>query len=151
MRCPGIRTVAFLVLILGSALVTGCGGGTDSPTSPSNQPRGEYSQTDLVVGTGAEAVAGRRLSVHYTLWQYDPTRPDNKGTQYQTSVGSQPFAFTLGTGAVIRGWDQGVVGMRVGGRRRLVLPPELAYGAAGNPPIPGNASLIFEIELLDVL
>jgi FKBP-type peptidyl-prolyl cis-trans isomerase FkpA len=151
MRCQRFSTFAFLVLVLCASIAAGCGGGTDSPTSPSSQPRGEYSQTDLTVGTGTEAVAGRRLTVHYTLWQYDPTRPENKGTQYQTSVGAAPFGFTLGTGGVIRGWDQGVVGMRVGGRRRLVLPPELAYGAAGSAPtIPPNATLIFEIELLDV-
>jgi FKBP-type peptidyl-prolyl cis-trans isomerase len=150
MRRPAFTSVAFPVLVLVASIATACGGGTDSPTSPSTQPRGEFSQTDMTVGTGAEATAGRRLTVHYTLWQYDPARLENKGTQYQSSVGAAPFGFTLGAGGVIRGWDQGVVGMRVGGRRRLVLPPELAYGAAGNPPIPPNATLIFEIELLDV-
>ena len=84
-------------------------------------------------------------------WLYDPTRPEQKGAQFETSVGRAPFAFTLGIGQVIRGWDQGVTGMKVGGLRRLVLPPELAYGAGGSPPvIPPNATLVFEIELLDV-
>jgi len=122
----------------------------DSPTSPTTLPRAEYSQTDLLVGTGTEATNGKRLSVHYTLWMYDPAGSNGKGQQIQTSVGGTPFPFVLGTGAVIAGWDRGVPGMLIGGRRRLVLPPELAYGAAGNPPIPGNASLVFEIELLSV-
>jgi FKBP-type peptidyl-prolyl cis-trans isomerase len=121
-----------------------------SPNSPTTLPRAEYSQTDLLVGTGSEATNGRRLSVHYTLWMYDPAGSNGKGQQIQTSVGGTPFSFVLGTGAVIAGWDRGVPGMLIGGRRRLVLPPELAYGAAGNPPIPGNASLVFEIELLGV-
>ena len=89
--------------------------------------------------------------MHYTGWLYDPGRTEAKGSQFETSVGRTPFAFTLGAGAVIRGWDQGVAGMRVGGLRRLILPPELAYGGAGSPPvIPPNATLVFEIELLDV-
>jgi FKBP-type peptidyl-prolyl cis-trans isomerase FkpA len=140
--------LAGLVLLL--ACAAACGGGNSSPTSPST-PRGEYSSTDLRVGAGAEATPLRRLSVHYTGWLYDPGRTDAKGSQFETSVGRTPFAFTLGAGAVIRGWDQGVAGMRVGGLRRLVLPPELAYGASGSPPvIPPNATLVFEIELLDV-
>ena len=133
-----------------SVFAAGCGG--DSGTSPSPSPSAPYSQTDVRVGTGAEATAGRRVTVHYTLWLYDSGRLENKGTQVETSVGGQPFAFTLGAGGVIRGWDQGVPGMRVGGLRRLVLPPELAYGANGNPPaIPRNATLVFDIELLGVL
>lgn len=140
------------VLIASLALVTAsCGGGNSSPTSATPQPRGEFAQTDVRVGTGADATPSRRLSVHYTGWLYDPTRPEQKGAQFETSVGRAPFAFTLGIGQVIRGWDQGVVGMKVGGLRRLVLPPELAYGAGGSPPvIPPNATLVFEIELLDV-
>jgi FKBP-type peptidyl-prolyl cis-trans isomerase len=123
--------------------------GDDSPNSPT-PPRAEYSQTDLRVGSGTEATAGRRLSVHYTGWLYNPSGQDGKGQQFDTSVGRGPFPFTLGAGQVISGWDRGVVGMRVGGQRRLVLPPELAYGPGGNGPIPGNATLVFDIELLDV-
>jgi FKBP-type peptidyl-prolyl cis-trans isomerase FkpA len=138
-----------LIVIL--ALVTpSCGGRNSSPTS-ATQPRGEFSQTDIRVGTGADAVPGRRLSVHYTGWLYDAARTESKGSQFETSVGRAPCAFTLGIGQVIRGWDQGAAGMKVGGLRRLVLPPELAYGAGGSPPvIPPNATLIFEIELLEV-
>ncbi len=132
-----------------SLLAAGCGG--DSGTSPSSTSSAPYSQTDLRLGTGAEVTAGRRATVNYTLWLYDSGRADNKGTLVESSVGGQPFTFTLGAGGVIRGWDQGVPGMRVGGLRRLVLPPELAYGANGSPPaIPRNATLLFEIELLAV-
>jgi FKBP-type peptidyl-prolyl cis-trans isomerase FkpA len=150
MRYSIARTCVALVLALVAQLAAGCGGDTDAPTSPSQQPRGEFSQTDLRVGTGAEATAGRRLTAHYTLWLYDPARPENKGAQQQTSVGGAPFGFTLGVGAVIRGWDQGLVGMRGGGQRRLVIPPELAYGSTGQGSIPPNATLVFDIELLDV-
>jgi FKBP-type peptidyl-prolyl cis-trans isomerase len=105
-----------------------------------------------VVGTGTSATTLRQVSVNYTGWLYDPAQPENKGRQFDTSTGRGPFSFVLGTGAVIRGWDQGVVGMRVGGRRRLVIPPELAYGSqgAGNGAIPPNATLVFDIELLNV-
>jgi len=89
------------------------------------------------------------LTVSYTGWLYDPARPEQKGTQFDTNTS---FPFVLGTGGVIRGWDLGVVGMRVGGQRRLVIPPELGYGAAGagQGRIPPNASLVFDIELLSV-
>ena len=146
-----LRSSAGLVIVLMISLtVAACGG--DSGTSPSpSTGSAPYSQTDLRVGTGAEATVGRRATVNYTLWLYDSGRAENKGTLVESSVGRQPFVFTLGAGQVIRGWDQGVVGMRVGGSRRLVLPPELAYGAAGSPPaIPRNATLVFDIDLLDV-
>ena len=133
-------------------IVAGCGG-SDSPSSPSIQPRGEFSQTDLVVGTGAVATTGRFLTVNYIGWLYDPAATEQKGRQFDSSLspGRTPFQFTLGAGGVIRGWDQGMVGARVGGLRRLVIPPELAYGAQGSPPaIPPNATLVFDIELVNV-
>lgn len=141
------------ILCVVCLVIAGCGG-SDSPSSPSSQPRGEFSQTDLVVGTGATATTGRVLTVNYTGWLYDPTAAESKGRQFDSSLspGRTPFQFTLGAGNVIRGWDQGVVGMRVGGRRRLIIPPELAYGpqGAGNGTIPPNATLVFDIELLAV-
>jgi FKBP-type peptidyl-prolyl cis-trans isomerase FkpA len=145
-----LRSFAVSVIVLSAfILVSGCGG--DSGTSPSaSTPTAPYSQTDLRAGTGADAATGKRATVNYTGWLYDPARPDNKGAQFDTSVGRQPFVFTLGAGQVIRGWDQGVVGMKVGGQRRLVIPAELGYGPQGNGPIPGGATLVFDIELLDV-
>ncbi len=131
-------------------LAVGCGGGSSSPTSPT-LPGAPFSQTDTRVGTGADATAGRRVTVNYTGWLYDPTQPEQKGRQFDTSVGRPPFSFTLGAGQVIRGWDQGVAGMKVGGQRRLVIPPDLAYGSMGSQGvIPPNATLVFDIELLDV-
>ena len=124
--------------------------GDSNPTEPSQPtPRAEYSQTDLRVGTGTEATNGRTTSVNYTGWLYNPSGPDGKGTQFDSSSGRGPFTFVLGGNGVISGWNRGVLGMRVGGQRRLVLPPELAYGASGNGPIPPNATLVFDIELLD--
>jgi len=125
--------------------VSGCGN-SNSPSSPSSQPRGEFAQLDLVVGTGTTASAGRSLTVNYTGWLYDPARAESKGTQFDSGT----YTFTLGAGTVIRGWDTGLVGMRVGGRRRLTIPPELAYGSSGKAPIPGNATLVFDVELVNV-
>ena len=144
-------TRATLAMLLTAAIGAAAACGDDSPNSPT-PARVEYSQTDLVVGTGTEATNGRTLSVHYILWLYDPAGANGKGRQLQSSrsLGS-PFSFPLGAGSVISGWDRGVPGMRVGGQRRLALPPELAYGTSGNgPDIPPNTSLIFEIELLAV-
>jgi len=101
--------------------------------------------TDLVVGTGAAAVSGQKVTVHYTGTLTD-------GSKFDSSLDrGQPFSFPLGAGRVIRGWDEGVAGMKVGGKRKLVIPPEMGYGARGFPPvIPANATLVFEVELLGV-
>jgi FKBP-type peptidyl-prolyl cis-trans isomerase len=110
-----------------------------------------YTQTDLQEGTGAMATSGQTASVNYTGWLYEDNAPDNKGKQFDSSIGRGPFEFRLGAGQVIRGWDQGVQGMKVGGQRRLVLPPEFAYGARGaGGVIPPNATLVFDVELLGV-
>ncbi len=100
---------------------------------------------DLQIGTGEEAVDGKKTTVHYTGILTD-------GTKFDSSVDrNQPFSFTLGAGEVIAGWDQGVKGMKVGGKRKLTIPADLGYGSAGAPPvIPANATLIFEVELLKV-
>lgn len=101
--------------------------------------------TDQQIGTGTEAAAGKTVAVHYTGTLED-------GKKFDSSLDrGQPFVFLLGRGQVIRGWDQGIAGMKVGGKRRLEIEPSLAYGARGYPPvIPANATLIFEVELLDV-
>ena len=128
-----------------------CGGDSSSstPTAP-QQPSAPYSQTDIRVGTGAEATTGRNVAVNYTGWLYNPSGTDGKGQQFDTSAGRAPFTFVVGSSQVIPGFSQGVQGMRVGGFRRVVLPPSLAYGAAGNGPIPPNATLVFDIELVAV-
>ncbi len=144
------RTLQLLVMsaALGSF---GCSGDS-SPTSPTFLPFAPFSQTDLRVGAGAEATVGQQLTVHFTGWLYDPRLPEQKGRQFDTSAGRDPFTFTLGAGQVIRGWDQGVAGMKVGGQRRLIIPPDLAFGAsgAGGGAVPPNATLVFDIELLEV-
>jgi FKBP-type peptidyl-prolyl cis-trans isomerase FkpA len=91
------------------------------------------------------------LTVNYTGWLYSVAQPDNKGAQFDSSVGGTPFSFTLGQGSVIAGWDRGLVGMRVGGLRRLVVPPSLGYGDFRNGPIPANATMVFDIELVEVV
>ena len=107
---------------------------------------------DTTIGTGAEATSGQQISVHYTGWLYDPAAPENKGRKFDSSRDrGQPFEFTLGVVQVIGGWDQGFAGMKVGGSRTLVIPPELGYGARGaGGVIPPNATLLFEVELLGV-
>jgi FKBP-type peptidyl-prolyl cis-trans isomerase FkpA len=107
---------------------------------------------DTQVGSGAEAAGGHQVTVHYTGWLYDPAKADRKGQKFDSSRDrNEPFAFSLGAGQVIRGWDDGVAGMRVGGRRTLTIPPGLGYGSRGaGGAIPPNATLVFEVELLDV-
>lgn len=110
----------------------------------------ELRKIDVKVGAGEEATVGKTVSVHYTGWLYDANAADNKGTKFDSSHDrGDPFSFWLGSGRVIKGWDQGVQGMRVGGQRTLIIPPNMAYGAhgAGNV-IPPNAALIFDVELI---
>lgn len=108
---------------------------------------------DLVQGDGREARAGDEVSVHYTGWLFDESAAQQRGQRFDTSLErGQPFTFRLGAGRVIRGWDEGVAGMQEGGKRVLMLPAEYGYGArgAGNR-IPPGASLVFEVELLEVM
>jgi len=108
-------------------------------------------KTDTTVGTGAEASSGP-IAVHYTGWLHDPSKPDGKGGKFDSSVDrGQPFSFHLGGGQVIRGWDEGVKGMKVGGKRTLIIPPEMGYGSRGaGGVIPPNATLVFDVELIKV-
>ncbi len=106
---------------------------------------------DVKVGTGREAIVGGNVSVHYTGWLYRPLAKNQRGRQFDSSrTRGEPLEFQLGAGRVIKGWEQGVTGMKVGGRRTLIIPPELAYGARSMPGIPANSALIFDVELLDV-
>jgi FKBP-type peptidyl-prolyl cis-trans isomerase FkpA len=135
----------FLVFALVTASI-GCG--SDSPTGPGPTSVGVYTQTDLVAGSGAIVNTGNRATVIYTGWLYDTSKTDGKGAQFDTGAG---FQFTVGAGQVIAGWDRGVPGMRVGGQRRLIIPPELAYGSRSpSASIPPNATLVFDITLTGV-
>ena len=146
--------MSLVVLMLGLGLAYGCGGGSSDkpsgsgPTKVSGQPTTTtdgLQYWDIAVGNGATAAAGNSVKVHYTGWlttgeKFDSSRDRN-----------EPFSFPLGAGQVIKGWDEGVAGMKVGGRRQLRIPPELGYGASGaGGVIPPNATLIFDVELLDV-
>ncbi len=108
--------------------------------------------TDLKEGSGAAVGAGQGAVVHYTGWLYDAAAPENKGKKFDSSRDhGQPFTFHIGAGEVIAGWDQGVAGMKVGGQRRLVIPPELGYGARGaGGVIPPGATLVFDVELVGI-
>jgi FKBP-type peptidyl-prolyl cis-trans isomerase len=110
-----------------------------------------FSSTDLALGTGATAVAGKRLTVHYTGWLYDGSSSEQKGRQFESTFGKKPLSFVLGQGEIIQGGERGVEGMNVGGRRRVVIPPDLAFGDAGDRGnVPPNATLIYEVELIGV-
>jgi FKBP-type peptidyl-prolyl cis-trans isomerase FkpA len=111
----------------------------------------ELQKIDVVEGNGPEAKSGR-VRVHYTGWLHDTSKPDGHGRKFDSSLDRrEPFEFRLGAGEVIRGWDEGVAGMKVGGKRTLIIPPELGYGARGaGGVIPPNATLVFDVELLEV-
>jgi len=123
-----------------------------STQSKTNAMPTTLQKIDVKQGTGAEAVSGKPVVVHYTGWLYDPSKADQKGAKFDSSKDrGQPFSFPLGGGRVIKGWDEGVAGMKVGGQRTLVIPPDYGYGARGaGGVIPPNATLIFDVELLDV-
>jgi FKBP-type peptidyl-prolyl cis-trans isomerase FkpA len=148
--------IAVLVIIVGSVLFSRTH--RDDPSSANAAPattaahQEGMKMTDVKEGTGAEAVTGKTVVVHYTGWLYDDSAPDHKGTKFDSSRDrGDPFDFPLGAGHVIKGWDQGVAGMKVGGQRTLVIPPEMGYGARGaGGVIPPNATLVFDVELLDV-
>ena len=108
--------------------------------------------TDGKIGDGVVATAGKEVTVHYTGWLWDANAADHRGKKFDSSHDrAQPFRFRLGAGMVIRGWDDGVAGMKVGGARTLVIPSELGYGAQGaGAVIPPNSTLVFDVELLDV-
>ncbi|MEQ1728614.1 MAG: FKBP-type peptidyl-prolyl cis-trans isomerase [Vicinamibacterales bacterium] len=138
------------------AAFSACGGNGGSPEATIGGSGVSNSTTlqvtEVKVGTGTEATSGKVVSVHYTGWLYNEAAADKHGTKFDSSRDrNQPFDFPLGAGQVIRGWDQGVAGMKVGGQRTLIIPPSLGYGSAGaGGVIPGNATLVFDVELLGV-
>ena len=146
-----MKLLSFVVLCALAAGACSKEDGNSLPTNPTTTGNVAFSTVDLRSGTGAEATVGRSATVNYTLWLYSTTGVDNKGSLIESSLaaGGRPYTFTVGTG-VIPGFSQGVTGMRVGGLRRVVIPPNLAYGSQGTSGIPPNSTLIFEIELLSV-
>jgi FKBP-type peptidyl-prolyl cis-trans isomerase FkpA len=125
----------------------------DKTASPTAAPATELKIVDHQAGTGREAQSGRAALVQYTGWLYDEKATDHKGKQFDTSTTrGLPFGFIVGVGKVIKGWDQGILGMKVGGKRTLIIPPQLAYGDkdVGNGLIPPNSTLVFDIELVEV-
>jgi FKBP-type peptidyl-prolyl cis-trans isomerase len=160
---PGAYRRSLLVsLCLMLPLAAGCGffGGPSPEEEQRMQEEARRSQTDRVTlevsevaaGTGPEARPGRRVAVHYTGWLFHPDKPGQQGRQFDSSRDrGEPYEFTIGQREVIPGWEQGISGMKVGGKRTLIIPPNLAYGRQGSPPlIPANATLVFEVELTAV-
>jgi FKBP-type peptidyl-prolyl cis-trans isomerase FkpA len=140
------RSALALLFALAAAA---CGGGDDgNPNNPTPPPQGPANLVieDVIVGTGTEASGGKLLNLNYVLYLYDPAGPNGRGAALE----SGPFPFRQGTNAVIPGFEQGVMGMRVGGQRRLTIPPSLAYGARGQGNIPGNAWIVFDLQLVSV-
>jgi FKBP-type peptidyl-prolyl cis-trans isomerase FkpA len=141
-------------LIIAMLAMTGCK--ADSKTSGKEtamtQNVTELIKKDTVAGEGREAEAGFNVTVHYTGWLYDPSKADSKGAKFDSSLDRhEPFVFFLGGGQVIQGWDEGFAGMKVGGKRTLIIPPHMGYGVHGaGGVIPPNATLIFDVELLGI-
>jgi FKBP-type peptidyl-prolyl cis-trans isomerase FkpA len=149
-----------LVALLGAAACLGASnpaysqpsGAPPAPGSSKLDAKGkELQKIDVKVGSGAEAVKGKAVIVHYTGWLYDPAT-SQKGAKFDSSRDRNvPFGFLLGEGRVIRGWEEGVQGMKVGGQRTLIIPPDMGYGERGaGGVIPPNATLIFDVELIEV-
>ena len=143
---------AALLLAAGPTLAQTGAGDRSTTSSKMDAKLNELQKIDTKLGSGAEAVKGQSVVVHYTGWLYAPDAPDHKGAKFDSSRDrKEPFSFPLGAGRVIRGWDEGVAGMKVGGQRTLVIPAELGYGSRGaGGVIPPNAVLVFDVELLDV-
>lgn len=135
-----------LALLTALVLLAAC----RDPGPPPGGSVAELQRIELHAGDGVLAKPGMEVTVHYTGWNYDERRPDLRGDKFDSSVDrGEPFTFLLGAGRVIRGWDEGVAGMRVGGKRELRIPAALAYGRKGaGGVIPPNGSLVFEVELL---
>ncbi len=160
---PACRRSLIVALCLLLPVVAGCGFFTRQPTAEEERQTQEDNRkcvTDKVslevanvaAGAGGEARPGRRVAVHYTGWLFHPDKPNRHGRQFDSSRDrGEPIEFTIGQGEVIPGWEQGIAGMKVGSKRTLVIPPNLAYGRTGMPPtIPANATLVFDVELTAV-
>ena len=147
------RNLVFsLAVLLSAGIFSTTASAEQAATKVEQSNMSELIKTDAKVGEGAEATAGKHVSVHYSGWLYDAAAPDHHGKKFDSSRDrNQPFGFHLGAGHVIKGWDQGVQGMKVGGQRTLTIPANLGYGAYGaGGVIPPNATLVFDVELLGV-
>jgi FKBP-type peptidyl-prolyl cis-trans isomerase FkpA len=150
----GMKKISLGMLLL--LAIAGCQAQSNSTNSKENTQVSanitELQKIDTVVGNGREAEVGFNVTVHYTGWLYDANAKDFKGQKFDSSLDrNSPFNFFLGGGQVIQGWDEGVQGMKIGGKRTLIIPSELGYGARGaGGAIPPNATLVFDVELLNV-
>jgi FKBP-type peptidyl-prolyl cis-trans isomerase len=140
-----------LALLISAAFITTACSKQDLPSMEASKVT-ELIKTDTKLGTGAQATEGHDVTVHYTGWLYDEAAPEHKGKKFDSSRDrGDPFEFPLGGARVIKGWDHGVEGMKVGGQRTLLIPPEMGYGKRGaGGVIPPNATLVFDVELLGV-
>jgi FKBP-type peptidyl-prolyl cis-trans isomerase FkpA len=155
-----MKLINFILATACAFSITACKVQAPASTTPAASTQENTAMTsittlqknDTAVGTGREAEPGFNVSVHYTGWLYDEKAADHKGKKFDSSVDrGQPFKFDLGAGQVIQGWDEGFAGMKIGGKRTLIIPSEMGYGARGaGGVIPPNATLIFDVELLDV-
>jgi FKBP-type peptidyl-prolyl cis-trans isomerase FkpA len=149
---PIIAAMCFLSLLNACQAESNNVNDDNKETTRMTQNITELVKNDTVIGEGREAEPGFMVSVHYTGWLYDENAPEHKGEKFDSSVDrGQPFEFALGAGQVIQGWDQGFAGMKIGGKRTLIIPSEMGYGKRGaGGVIPPNATLVFDVELLDV-
>ncbi len=143
-----LALITAATIALGS--LTACGAGVDAAPPVFAESPAALLKNDISIGTGALAATGKAVKVHYTGWLYTTKATNNKGSQFDTSVGKAPFQFTLGAPGVIAGFDQGVTGMKVGGKRTLIIPAAMAYGTQAQVGIPANSGLVFDVELLEV-
>jgi FKBP-type peptidyl-prolyl cis-trans isomerase FkpA len=127
--------------------LTACGGGGSDDNRPVASSPATLTKTDITVGTGAEAITGKRVTTQYVLWLYNDKAADFKGTRLEAG---DLTPYVVGSGRVIPGYDQGVIGMKVGGKRLVLIPSNQAYGSSGNGPIPANSGLVYEITLTKV-
>lgn len=155
MKAPILTTATMCAMAL---LAAACGSKDPAPQATPATPAAaavapptELQKIDIAKGTGEGISQGQIAVVHYTGWLFDPAAPEQKGGKFDSSRDrGEPFPFMIGAGQVIRGWDEGVQGMQPGGQRRLLIPPDLAYGEPGKGPIPPNATLVFDVELLKI-
>jgi len=150
--CASLALAASAALLSAFALPSAAQTPITQGNSKLDATPNDLQKIEVKQGTGTEAISGKAVVVHYTGWLYDTTKPNSHGAKFDSSRDrNEPFGFVLGAGRVIKGWDDGVAGMKVGGQRTLVIPPQMGYGARGaGGVIPPNATLIFDVELLEV-